>query len=603
VNVAARLQAEADPGGIVISQSVQEAVAGRIDLHCTDLGSRRLKNIVRPVRMFQVETGAPPVARRRTFGWPRSAGAGSALLRMVGTRAFLAVAFLIVALVAGGWQMMRARDRDVRTGPAPETVGEAVAGKSVAVLAFEGVGSEADNQGFATGLSDELIATLSRVPGLKVAARTSAYHFKGSSLPVDDVARRLGVAYVVTGTVRKAGLRVKIAVQLLQAGDASPVWSREYARQLQDIFAVQAEIAQSVAANLQVKIGQAELVSGTADLEARRMFLQAQQILAEDPDGYEAGLVLLRQAVQRDPGFVQARLRRISAEIEVRRYDFSERDTPPMRALLAEAKKLAAEHPALFEAHATHALTLYAGWRFAEAAEAEARALQLGEGTAQAALLRVRAAAYQGRMSQALGEMRQAVAADPLAPQVLTQGAFLMIRAGQPAEALAYANQALELAPGARFTLALKALALARLGQREAALASMQAIPTGAVNTYFGVTALAIVGDFEPLEAQLRVTEANDPGSNSFYRAYLLLHLAHPERALDAMDVDKVSQGDFFLRMQYDPAWDAVRSTPRFRSLLATLGVTEVHDRAQAWRAANPPPPPFVAMAAPPRSR
>ena len=267
VNIAARIEGLAAPDGIAVSQSVQEAVAGRVPVRCTDLGPQRLKNIARPLRVFRLEPDDVPASGAGTVDGANRSGPAPGWRAM---RAGIVVAVLVLGVaVAAGWMARHGRTSVAPATGAPESVGQAIVGKSVAVLAFEGVGGDADNDSFATGLSDELITALSRVPGLKVAARTSAYHFKGRQAAVDEIARRLGVYYVVTGTVRKAGTRLKIAVQLVNAADASPVWSREYDRELQDIFAVQAEIARSVAANLQVRIGETELAAAAPPISRR----------------------------------------------------------------------------------------------------------------------------------------------------------------------------------------------------------------------------------------------------------------------------------------------------------------------------------------------
>ncbi len=127
--------------------------------------------------------------------------------------------------------------------------------KSVAVLAFANLSDDKNNDSFADSVSEELLHVLSKVRGLKVTARTSAFHFKGRDTPIPEIARQLGVAYIVEGSVRRSADKVRIAAQLIKADDGFQVWSDHFNRDLKDIFAVQEEIAGLIAKNLELKLG------------------------------------------------------------------------------------------------------------------------------------------------------------------------------------------------------------------------------------------------------------------------------------------------------------------------------------------------------------
>ena len=171
--------------------------------------------------------------------------------------------------------------------------------KSVAVLAFANRSNDQDNEYFSDGISEELINVLARVPGLKVTARTSAFHFKGKDTPIAEIARKLGVAYVVEGSVRKSGERVRIIAQLIKAADGFQVWSENFDRELKDIFAVQDEIAGLIARNLSLTLGSLS-PARVADPEAYRRFLQGRAIFNREVPGefteaiacYQASLAL-----------------------------------------------------------------------------------------------------------------------------------------------------------------------------------------------------------------------------------------------------------------------------------------------------------------------
>ena len=151
--------------------------------------------------------------------------------------------------------------------------------KSVAVLAFANLSDDKANECFSDGISEELLNVLAKIPGLKVTARTSSFYFKGKDVQVPEIARQLGVAYVVEGSVRQAGGRVRISAQLIKATDGFQVWSDDLDRDLKDVFAVQDEIAGLIAQNLQLKLSAAPTAAVAVDPEAHRPYLEGRQAL------------------------------------------------------------------------------------------------------------------------------------------------------------------------------------------------------------------------------------------------------------------------------------------------------------------------------------
>jgi len=166
----------------------------------------------------------------------------------------------------------------------PTASGPAADLKSVAVLAFTNLSGDRDNEYFSDGISEELLNVLAKIPRLKVSARTSAFHFKGKDTPIPEIARQLGVAYVVEGSVRKSGDRVRITAQLIEAADGFHVWSDSFTRDLKDIFAVQDEIAGLIAQNLKLKLETA-LAARIVNPEAYQLFLQGRAIFNREIPG------------------------------------------------------------------------------------------------------------------------------------------------------------------------------------------------------------------------------------------------------------------------------------------------------------------------------
>ncbi len=180
--------------------------------------------------------------------------------------------------------------------------------KSVAVLAFANLSDDKANEYFSDGISEELLNVLAKVPGLKVSARTSAFYFKGKETPIPEIAQKLGVAYVVEGSVRKAGDKVRITAQLIKAADGFHVWSDTFTRDLKDIFAVQDEIAGKVAKSLTDKLGMNMPASTSTNIDAYNVYLQARSNLANRTIGsLRLAVEQFETALKLDPAYAPAR--------------------------------------------------------------------------------------------------------------------------------------------------------------------------------------------------------------------------------------------------------------------------------------------------------
>src|SRR4051794_27852444 len=217
VNVAARLEGIAEPGGICVSARVQEDAAGRLDLDFEDLGDQALKNIARPVRVYRVRTDT--LTRTAGEGGPRRASDG------VG-----------------------------------EGVALALPGKpSIAVLPFQNMSGDPEQEYFADGIVEEIIPALSRIRWLFVIARNSIFTYRGEAIDVKRVGRELGVRYVLEGSVRKGGNRVRITAQLIDALTGTHLWSDRFDGALEDVFELQDKIAVSVAGVIEPALQAAEM--------------------------------------------------------------------------------------------------------------------------------------------------------------------------------------------------------------------------------------------------------------------------------------------------------------------------------------------------------
>jgi TolB-like protein/Flp pilus assembly protein TadD len=227
-------------------------------------------------------------------------------------------------------------------GPAPEAPTDE-AGRSIAVLPFVNMSADADNEYFSDGVSEEILNALAAVPELKVAARTSAFAFKGSNQSIADIATQLGVSHVLEGSVRKAGDQVRITAQLIKADDGFHLWSKTYDRELTNIFAIQDEIAGSIAEMLQVQLlGEQKNFTTTKDLspEMYEKFLKARFLMRRRNDNaMKEAETLTREVLAKTPNFPQGQVQLAEILVQVRRTD--ERDTiGEVRALAASALAL-----------------------------------------------------------------------------------------------------------------------------------------------------------------------------------------------------------------------------------------------------------------------
>jgi TolB-like protein len=197
------------------------------------------------------------------------------------------------------------------TGAATESVSQAVdAPKSVAVLPFVNMSADADNEYFSDGVSEEILNVLARIPDLKVSARTSAFSYKGSDATIAQIARELGVSHVLEGSVRKAGNQVRVTAQLIEADKGFHLWSETYDRELTNIFAIQDDIAQAIAAALKVRLLPATdqpNLTGTTNLQAYELYLQGVNLWhLRTEESLETALKLFEQAIVLDPDFARA---------------------------------------------------------------------------------------------------------------------------------------------------------------------------------------------------------------------------------------------------------------------------------------------------------
>jgi adenylate cyclase len=304
VNVAARLESLADPGGICVSRTVHENIRNKLPLNFEDLGEQSVKNIAEPVRVFRVLLNGAVPARRMTQRVPTSYWRG-------GVFSLAGLAIIVVTVVLVQHVSLKPPQAPASIPP-PQSPALTLPDKpSIAVLPFINMSADCDQEYFSDGITDDLITDLSRLPGLFVIARNSTFTYKGKAPNLQDVSKELGVKYVLEDSVQKAAGQVRITVQLADATTGAEVWAERYDRPLRDVFALQDEIVRRIVTTLNLQIAlsqQGVLIPRTTDnLEAYDDLLRGTEyLLASTKDGNEKARTMFEKAIALDPKYAAA---------------------------------------------------------------------------------------------------------------------------------------------------------------------------------------------------------------------------------------------------------------------------------------------------------
>jgi adenylate cyclase len=304
VNIAARLEGLADPGGICISGSAYEQIENKLALGYEYMGEHTVKNIVKPVRVYRVPTA--PEALKKVTDKSRPARRWQRVARAV-VIALVSVAAVAVAI----WKFYRPSSPPIETASVKRMAFPLPDKPSIAVLPFNNLSGDPKQEYFSDGLTEEIISALSGVPKLFVIARNSTFTYKGKPVKVQQVSEELGVRYVLEGSVRQAGNKIRISAQLVDAVDGRHLWAKRYDRNLSDIFAVQDEITKEIITAMQVKLTQGEQAQGaargTTNLEAYLKYLQANELMSQlNPESNALGKQLAEEAIALDPNYAWA---------------------------------------------------------------------------------------------------------------------------------------------------------------------------------------------------------------------------------------------------------------------------------------------------------
>jgi TolB-like protein/class 3 adenylate cyclase len=294
VNIAARIESLAKPGDVAISGTAFDSVRNKLKFGFEFVGEHQVKNIAQPVRVYRVLTD--PASSGKIIGEPEGD-------RSTMPKTILAVAVVIFLLGATFFYISNIPTKDISTTEAKKP--------SIAVLPFTNMSDDPQQEYFSDGMTDDLITDLSKVSGLMVISRNSAFTYKGQSVQIKNVAKELGVKYVLEGSVRKMGDQIRINAQLIDAGKDHHVWAERYDGQMADVFDLQDQIRRKIVSALAVNLTDQEKGSHkedeTKNIQAYDAFLKGwNYFLQQTPEDVPKAIPLLKKAIELDPEYNRA---------------------------------------------------------------------------------------------------------------------------------------------------------------------------------------------------------------------------------------------------------------------------------------------------------
>ena len=424
VNIAARIEGIAEPGGLSISEDAWRQVQGKVAANFVDAGEQNLKNIARPVRVYRLDLAPKAVAAPQ--------------------------------------------------GPLPPP---GLPDKpSIAVLAFNNMSGDPEQEYFSDGICEDIITDLSKLSELHVIARNSSFTYKGKPVDVKQVGRELGVRYVLEGSVRKAGNRVRVTGQLIDAASGAHIWADRFDRDLTDIFAVQDELTQEIISALKIRLSAPEKTriagGGTRNVDAHDFFLRGRELLIgnkRDREMFAQANVYLRRAIALDPNYAGPYAALGWAYI----MDYQNRWSDSPQTALDEAERLIDEAIAKDDndPFVHYVASILGLWRkdYQRWGHEADRALSLNPNYGNALLARGLVHVYSGEPLKGISYIERAMRLDPAQQQYRHFLGTAYLLAGNFETAAAILKERVAITPTTDLSRALLASALGHLGRAEEA--------------------------------------------------------------------------------------------------------------------------------------
>jgi class 3 adenylate cyclase/TolB-like protein/Tfp pilus assembly protein PilF len=572
IHVAARLQTLAPAGGICMSAAVRDQLTGKLDLEVADIGLQPLKHIDRPVHAF---IHPVPATGLRTGLKATLAPDKTSNTTRISRRVLLSgVASALLASGAAYVFLVR------RPGLTPAF------GSGIAVLPFRNLGGDTADDWFPEGIASEIRSTLARSEHFRVLATPSSRRFDDESLDAVSLASRLGVAWLLDGSVRRGSdNQVRINADLINGGDGFNLWSESFQRTLDDVFAIQGEIAAAVVRELsRLATGEdnpawvvPDAVGGTTSAAAYQAWLRGRALYDKAADEADEKLALeqFETAIGLDPDYALAHASRARSLIVLANHDESiEQRREQFRSALAAARRAIDLAPDLAQAHALEGLAILEGQLNVSAAgDAFMRSLRLG--SRDAAVLGTYAtwAICAGRLDEALDAAQRARDLDPLNPLVHAAIGDAWYAKRNYAEAISHYGKTLAANPGT-------AIAHYAIGKCEYLLGNLDAARQSfAAETadHARLTGLALIdakqGGDEASDTHLEALIEGYGDSMLYQQAMILTQRGTSDDALSRLESARLLDDSGLPGLASEPLFDALRTHPRFLILLKSLGL------------------------------
>jgi adenylate cyclase len=580
INIAQRVMDCGDTGHILLSKRLADDLGnyGRWQPYLHDLGEYEVKHGVR-MHIFNL--------------WGESFG-NAALPAKLSVRQTLAQSkyryfltrgiglFVAALLIASAIFIFRSHqtvtDIQHSAAVAPEE-------HSIAVLPFVNMSADKNDEYLSDGVSEELITALSKITGLRVKARTSSFAFKGKNEDIQKIGEILHVSHLLEGSVARAGNKLRITAQLIQAADGNHLWSDTYDREMQDIFAVRSEVAQQVADTLKIRLlGEDKKrldKKPTENLEAYNLYRQGRYYTQKNvEDAFKRALDFYQQAIEKDPRFALAYAG--MADTYVLAADLS---IPPREAF-SKAKEAALKaielDDSLAEAHASLGFVHHHyDWDWVAAEKEFQRALALNPQSAQTHILYMQYLGAMGRLDEAVVQARQALEIDPVSIVARWCLGWAFLGAGRSDDAIPQFSKAVELNPNDAWARTWLGRAYLCKGMAQRGIEEMETAHRGEPNDPIVVGFLGYSYAVTGRRADaLKSLETLDEMEKKHYvsriaRVYVYAGLEDKDKAFEWLEKAYQERSDSLAWFRKDPESKNLQSDPRFAALMRKVGFTE----------------------------
>jgi TolB-like protein/DNA-binding winged helix-turn-helix (wHTH) protein/Flp pilus assembly protein TadD len=516
-----------------------------------------------PINTPQAEISSGPASQT-----PQLKRSKRGLKRVAIAAAVLAVVGIIVAAGLHYWSSSHTAQ------PAPVVMVD----RSIAVLPFTDMSEKRDQEYFADGMAEEIIDLLAKIPGLKVISRTSSFQFKGKMEDLRTIGTQLRVAYVLEGSVRKAGDRLRVTAQLINSRDGAQLWSQTYDRELSDVLKMQDEIAIALVRALQIEVGTDEIRSRPAlrNTEAYTLYLQG--LHAEDSfdqQGLEQAAGYFQRAIELDSSFAAAEIELGHMYAALGVYGFMPAPVAFEKGRLANERAvkldpdLAIAHAALGEIHRAY------DWDWAAADRELKLALALAPNDGNVMLLGAIQSLNAGRLDEALQRINAASAKDPLAPEPYNILNIIQLRRGRLVEAEAAGRRAIELRPtyaGGHYFIA---IALLLRGEPQAAL--MESMKETQVAVRLAGSAMAYFALGRKADSDVALAQmTNHPIDHPFFIGQVYAFRGETDEALKWLERAYEQKDSGGLPMiKGDPLFQKIEGDARYKAFLRKMNLPD----------------------------